>query len=85
MLTQRTAAALAATRLFASLGIRQAKWLSSPEGVSSGGFGLLLRPQDLAKLAFLYLQHGEWNGRVLVPAAWVEQSTADHVADAQRE
>jgi CubicO group peptidase (beta-lactamase class C family) len=85
LLTKRTAAAFAATRLFAPLGIRDSKWLSSPEGVSAGGFGLLLQPRDLAKLAFLYLHHGEWNEHQLVPAAWVEQSTTDHVADPQRE
>jgi CubicO group peptidase (beta-lactamase class C family) len=85
LLTKHTAAAVAATRLFAPLGIRHSKWLVSPEGVNAGGFGLLLRPQDLAKLAFLYLHHGNWNGHQLVPAAWVAQSTTDHVADAQRE
>ena len=81
MLTRRPAAALAAKRLFAPLGIRDEKWLPLPEGVTAGGFGLLLQPRDLAKLAFLYLHHGRWDGRQIVPAAWVEQSTTDHVAD----
>jgi CubicO group peptidase (beta-lactamase class C family) len=81
VLTGRTAEALAATRLFAPLGIRQYRWLTAPEGITSGGFGLLLQPRDLAKLAFLYLHHGVWNGSQVVPAAWVEQSTTDHVAD----
>jgi CubicO group peptidase (beta-lactamase class C family) len=81
LLTRHTAAALAATRLFAPLGIHKAKWLLAPEGVSAGGFGLLLQPRDLAKLAFLYLHHGDWNGRQIVPAGWIEQSTTDHVPD----
>ena len=85
ILTGRPAAAFAAKRLFAPLGIRQYKWLSAPEGVSAGGFGLQLQPRDLAKLAFLYLHHGRWNGHQIVPAAWVEESTADHVADPQHE
>src|SRR5262249_10623040 len=40
---------------------------------------------DLAKLALLYLHDGDWNGRQIVPASWVEQSTIDHVADPQYE
>jgi CubicO group peptidase (beta-lactamase class C family) len=85
ILTGRPAAGFAATRLFAPLGIRTYKWLTAPEGVTAGGFGLQLQPHDLAKLAFLYLHHGRWGGRQIVPAAWVEQSTADHVADPRYE
>jgi CubicO group peptidase (beta-lactamase class C family) len=85
VLTGRPAAALAAKRLFAPLGVRKYKWLSAPEGTSSGAFGLLLQPRDLAKLAFLYLHRGRWDGRQIVPAAWVEQSTTDHVADPMTE
>ena len=85
ILTGRPAAALAAKRLFAPLGIRQYKWLTAPEGVTAGGFGLQLQPRDLAKLAFLYLHHGRWDGRQIVPAAWVEQSTTDQVADPKYE
>ena len=80
ILSGRPAAVLAAKRLFAPLGIRHYKWLTAPEGVNAGGFGLQLQPRDLAKLAFLYLHHGRWNGRQIVPAAWVEHSTTDLVA-----
>ena len=38
------------------------------------------RAADLAKLAFLYLHRGRWDGRQLVPEDWVEASTTDHVA-----
>ena len=81
VMTERPAADVAAARLFAPLGIGEQAWLSSPEGASSGGFGLQLRPRDLAKLAFLYLHRGSWDGRQIVPAAWVEQSTTDHSVD----
>ena len=53
--------------------------LRAPEGVTSGGFGLALAPHDLAKLAFLYLHHGRWDGRQVVPEDWVVRSTTDHV------
>src|SRR5262249_1418034 len=74
LLTPRPAWAFAAQRRFGPLGIRRYRWLAVPEGSSAGGFGLALEPLDLAKLAFLYLHHGRWDGRQIVPAAWVEQS-----------
>jgi CubicO group peptidase (beta-lactamase class C family) len=85
VLTRQPAEALAVKKLFAPLGITDYKWLASPGGVTSGGFGLLLQPRDLAKLAYLYLHQGRWDGRQIVPAAWVEQSTTDHVADPPQE
>jgi CubicO group peptidase (beta-lactamase class C family) len=85
ILSGRPAAVLAARRVFAPLCIRHYKWLAAPEGVNAGGFGLQLQPRDLAKLAFLYLHHGRWDGRQIVPAAWVEQSTTDQVADPRYE
>ena len=81
VLTGRPAVAVAAKRLFAPLGIHAYTWRAAPEGVSSGAFGLLLRPRDLAKLAFLYLHHGQWDGRQIVPADWVVRSTTDRVTD----
>jgi CubicO group peptidase (beta-lactamase class C family) len=81
VLTRRPAAEFAQERLFAPLGIRDVAWPSDPSGVTAGGFGLRLGPRDLAKLAYLYLHQGRWDGRQIVPAAWVTQSTADHVAD----
>jgi CubicO group peptidase (beta-lactamase class C family) len=34
-----------------------------------------LRPRDMATLGQLFLQAGQWNGRRVVPAAWVAQAT----------
>jgi CubicO group peptidase (beta-lactamase class C family) len=79
--TGHPAAELAEARLFAPLGIRDFEWSADPGGVTTGGFGLMLAPRDLAKLAYLYLHQGRWDGRQIVPAAWVTQSTTDRVAD----
>ncbi len=68
-------------RLFAPLGIEDPVWNTSFEGISLGGYGLSVRTEDIARFGQLYLQKGRWEGRQLVPAAWVEQATALQVAN----
>jgi CubicO group peptidase (beta-lactamase class C family) len=63
-------------RLFAPLGIEQPTWEASPQGITAGGFGLSIRTEDIARFGQLYLQRGKWQGKQLVPAAWVEAATA---------
>ncbi len=63
-------------RLFAPLGIEHPTWETSPQGITTGGFGLSIRTEDIARFGQLYLQKGSWNGKQLVPAAWVEAATA---------
>lgn len=66
-------------RLFEPLGMANPEWGASPQGVTLGGYGLMLRTEDIAKFGQLYLQKGMWNGKQLVPAAWVAQATAKQV------
>ncbi len=61
-------------RLFAPLGIRQWRWSRSPSGEAMTGGGLELRARDLAKLAWMVVDHGKWEGAEIVPAAWIEQA-----------
>ncbi|MFL5341176.1 MAG: serine hydrolase domain-containing protein [Gemmataceae bacterium] len=63
-------------RLFEPLGIEKPTWEASPQGVSAGGYGLSVRTEDIAKFGQLYLQKGMWQGKQLVPAAWVAAATA---------
>jgi hypothetical protein len=63
-------------RLFEPLGIANPTWEASKQGVSMGGFGLNIRTEDIARFGQLYLQRGQWQGRQLVPAAWVEKATS---------
>lgn len=60
---------------FRLLGIKDMYWASSPENVTSGYAGLYLQPNDAAKLGYLYLNKGNWNGKQLIPEKWVEEST----------
>jgi CubicO group peptidase (beta-lactamase class C family) len=63
-------------RLFEPLGIEHPIWLTSPQGITLGSIGLLVRTEDIARFGQLYLQNGVWNGRQLIPAAWVAAATA---------
>lgn len=67
-------------RLFEPLGITDLTWESDPLGRTTGGWGLSLRTEDIAKFGQLYLQRGVWNGRSVVPASWVDEATAKQVA-----
>ena len=58
-------------RLFEPLHIVKPKWEESPQGINTGGWGLYLKTEDLAKMGQLLLQKGEWNGKQLIPAEWV--------------
>jgi CubicO group peptidase (beta-lactamase class C family) len=68
-------------RLFEPLGIENPQWDADKRGVSLGGFGLRVRTEDVARFGQLYLQKGEWQGRRLLPADWVEAATARQVSN----
>lgn len=68
-------------RLFEPLGIAPPKWGVSPQGVNFGGWGLLLRTEDVAKFGQLYLQKGNWAGKQLIPAEWVAMATSKQTSN----
>jgi hypothetical protein len=75
--TGMSTAEFARTRLFEPLGIDMADigWGTDPQGVTLGGYGIAIRPLDMAKLGMLYLYGGRWEGKQVVPAEWVEKSS----------
>lgn len=50
-------------------------WLTSPEGISRGGFGLHLTLRDMARFGLLYASDGFWEGRQILPEDYVTEST----------
>jgi CubicO group peptidase (beta-lactamase class C family) len=63
-------------RLFEPLGFENPTWVASPQGISAGAYGFFARTEEIARFGQLYLQKGMWNGRRLVPEAWVEMATS---------
>jgi CubicO group peptidase (beta-lactamase class C family) len=72
---QHSAAGPAGQRGSASCG---PDWPEDPQGISTGGWGLALRPRDMARFGYLYLNRGQWDGAQIVPEDWVEASLAPH-------
>ncbi|MBI1177716.1 serine hydrolase [bacterium] len=63
-------------RLFEPLGIEHPVWDKNFQGICLGGYGLRVRTEDIAKFGQLYLQKGNWQGKQLLPASWVELATS---------
>lgn len=66
--------------LFGPLGITDVIWPTNPQGINIGWGELRMRPQDLAKVGYLYLRGGEWDGEQIIPSSWVEESTRKHIS-----
>ncbi len=64
--------------LFHPLGIEKRKWYSH-KGIPHTGGGLGLRPQDLAKIGYLFLNDGVWGNQRILPEGWVSEATSRHV------
>jgi CubicO group peptidase (beta-lactamase class C family) len=77
--TGQSASAFAQTQLFQPLGITDVAWPADSNGVNTGGWGIRMTPRDMAKFGYLYLKGGTWDGQPVVPADWVQASTAKHV------
>ena len=66
-------------RLFEPLNIIDADWMESPGGINTGGYGLRLKTEDIAKLGQLYLQKGKWDGKEILTEQWVNDATSKQI------
>jgi CubicO group peptidase (beta-lactamase class C family) len=64
----------AAKYLFAPLGIEHYFWKRTPRGLADTEGGLYLERHDLARIAALFQNKGDWHGKQIVSAAWVKDS-----------
>ena len=63
-------------RIWRPLGMEhEAIWAIDGEGMEVAMGGLQVSLRDMARLGRLYLHEGNWNGKQLVPAHWVKDST----------
>ena len=69
----------ATTNLFEPLGIKDFFWIVDKAGIADGGWGLQLTSREMAKLGYLYLHEGVWEGKQIVSKAWVDTATQKHM------
>ncbi|MEP7377337.1 MAG: serine hydrolase [Chitinophagaceae bacterium] len=62
-------------RLFDPLGIDGMDWEVDPKGINTGGWGLRLKTEDMAKFGQLFLQKGKWKGKQILPASWIKEAS----------
>lgn len=60
-------------RLFLPLGITDALWEESPEGITCGGWGLYIRPEAMAAFGQFLLNKGQWHDKQLLASSWVNE------------
>ena len=73
--TGQSARDYAAENLFNHLGIMHWSWSAMNVSFSNGGFGLWLKPVDMAKFGQLFLDMGSLGSLPVIPAEWVDIST----------
>lgn len=54
------------------IGLEKFSWGESPEGICSGGNGVSITVEGIARLGLLYLNHGKWDEKQLLNPEWVE-------------
>ena len=67
--------------LFGPLGITSYYWKKTPTGFPDTEGGLYLTPRDLAKIGYLYLMRGVWEGETVLSEGWVAASLERWVRD----
>ena len=71
-------------RLFEPLGIQNATWETSPQGMQTGGYGLKVKTRDIAALGQLYLRKGDLNGKRLLSEKWVGLASSKQISNGDK-
>jgi CubicO group peptidase (beta-lactamase class C family) len=72
--TGRSTWQFAQENLAGPLGFQLPKWPRDPQGIYFGGNDMLMTPRQMLEFGELYLHHGRFAGRQIVPEHWVADS-----------
>ena len=82
IITERTgvsAAEYADEYLFGPLGIKEYTWDVDNQGRNWGYNRIYFTPHDMAKIGFLFLNDGEWDGEQIISKEWVQEATRHRI------
>lgn len=77
--TGQSAEAFARHYLFGPLGIRRILWPADSQGNTFGWGDLRLTSPDMARIGYLFLKRGRWDGKQIVSERWVKKATRKHI------
>lgn len=78
--TGMNASNFASKYLFEPLGITDVIWPDDSKGINSTGWGgIRIKPHDMAKIGYLYLNNGEWEDQKIISPSWIEMATRKNV------
>lgn len=66
-------------RLWKPLGMEKPYWQESPAGINTGGWGLYLHTEDMARMGLCLLNGGKFAGKQVIPATWVAEMSKAQV------
>ncbi|RRB07367.1 serine hydrolase domain-containing protein [Larkinella rosea] len=77
--TGKTVDEFAQENLWKPLNITPIRWDRMPTGQVNTSGRMFIRPRDMAKLGQLFLNKGQWEGKQIISADWVNESTRKQV------
>ena len=77
--TGMTELEFARQNLFGPLGIQDVIWPVDPQGYNQGFGNICLNPRDAAKIGYLWLNQGAWDGKQIVSKKWVEETSKTQI------
>jgi CubicO group peptidase (beta-lactamase class C family) len=61
-------------KLFNPLGIKSGYFERDHQGVFLGGSSAFATPRDMARIGYMYLHNGEWNGKTILSEDWISKT-----------
>jgi len=65
--------------LFRPMGIVDRQWVQLANSVTYASGDLRLRPRDMAKIGYLFLNEGRWEGHAIVSPDWVAEASQERL------
>lgn len=66
-------------KLFAPMGVSGLHWMRCSRGIPTGGYGLSILPEVIAKFGILLKNGGVWEGKQLIPKDYLDLATTKQI------